>query len=123
MRVNLKKTVALVCALAKLHNFCIDTDGSDVPSSTASDEWRNAMSGAVPLVQSLNPESSCDVTPWQLVDGGNHFDDIGQNGRYNRQRCYDYASQGEGRPLPRDVLHSLVADAGRTRPPIQQRIR
>lgn len=120
MRVSLKKTVALVCALAKLHNFCIDADDGDVPTSTASDEWRNEMTGAVPLVPTLNSESGRDVAPQQLLDGGNHFDDVGQNGRYNRQRQYDYVSRSEGRALPRDRLHSLVADAGLTRPTIQQ---
>jgi hypothetical protein len=119
-RVSLKKTVALVCALAKLHNFCIDADGIDVPSSTALDELQNEMSGAVPLVETPNSESNRDVAPQQLLDGGYHFDDIGQNGRYNRQRQYEYVSQREGSALPRDILHSLVADAGLTRPIIQQ---
>jgi hypothetical protein len=122
MRVSLKKTVALVCALAKLHNFCIDdADGIDVPSSTALDELRNEMSGAVPLVETPNLDSNRDVAPQQLLDGGYHFDDIGQNGRYNRQRQYEYVSQREGSTLPRDILHSLVSDAGLTRPTIQRR--
>ena len=122
MRVSLKKTVALVWALAKIHNFCIDEDDGDVPSLTALDERRNEMTGAVPLVPTPNLESSRDVAPRQLMDGGNHFDDmIGQSCRYNRQqRQYDYASRTEGRALPRDILHSLVTDAGLTRPTIQQ---
>ena len=122
MRVTLNKTVALVCALANLHNFCIDADGGDVPLSTAHDDWRNEMNGAVPLVQLPNSESSRDVVPQQLLDGGNHFDDIGVRGRHNRQRQYNYAGQSEGRALPRDILHSMVADAGLTRPTLRQRI-
>ena len=121
MRVSIKKTVALVCALAKLHNFCIDADDGDVPSSTVRDEWRNEMPGAVPLEPTPNSELNLDVAPQQLLDGGNHFDDIGQNGRYNRQRQYDYVCRSEGRALPRDRLHSLVDDAGLTRPTTQQR--
>jgi hypothetical protein len=32
MNVSVKKTLALVCALEKLHNFCIDTESDmDVP--------------------------------------------------------------------------------------------
>jgi hypothetical protein len=38
MGVSTKKTVALVIALAKLHNDCIDCDDAIV-SSSASDEW------------------------------------------------------------------------------------
>ena len=78
------------------------------------------MPGAVPLEPTPNSELNLDVAPQQLLDGGNHFDDIGQNGRYNRQRQYEYVSQREGSALPRDILHSLVADAGLTRPIIQQ---
>ena len=122
MRVTLNKTVALVCALAKLHNFCIDADSGDVPLSTAHDDWRNEMNGAVPLVQLPNSESSRDVVPQQLLDGGNHFDDIGVRGRHNRHRQYNYAGRSEGRALPRDILHSMVADAGLTRPTLRQRI-
>jgi hypothetical protein len=120
MRVSLKNTVALVCALAKLHNICINADDGDVPSSTVLDEWRNVMTGAVPLEPTPNSESNRDVTPQQLLYGGNHFGDSGQNGRYHRQRQYDDVSRSEGRALPRDRLHSLVADAGLTRPTIQQ---
>ena len=38
MRVSLKKTVALVIALAKLHNFCIDEKEGHAPPSRALDE-------------------------------------------------------------------------------------
>ena len=51
MSVSVKKTVALVCALGKLHNFCIDAEGDmDVPVSTPADEWEIEMDGGVPLV-------------------------------------------------------------------------
>ena len=56
------------------------------------------------------------LTPRQLLDGGNHFDDIGFNGRYNRQRRYNYTSRSTGIPLPRERLHAHVADTGLTRP-------
>ena len=104
MRVSLKKTVALVCALAKLNDFCIDADDGDVPSSTALDEWRIEMTGAVPLESTPNSGLNHDVATQQLLDGVNHFDDILiQNGRYNsRQRQYDNVSRSKGRALPRD---------------------
>jgi hypothetical protein len=54
MNVAVHKTVALVLALSKLHNYCIDADKCpfcDTAFSTAADEWRNEASGAVPLVE------------------------------------------------------------------------
>jgi hypothetical protein len=123
MNVTVRKTVALVCALTKLHNFCVDStnDNNRVPSSTASDQWRSEMSGSVPLVQTADSESNHDVDPQQLMNGGHHFDDIGgQSGRYNRQRQYNYVSRSQGLVLPRDMLHSSVAEAGLTRPSVQQ---
>ena len=118
MNVSVQKTVSLVLALAKLHNYCIDTDMThcDVSYSTAADEWRSEVNGAVPLVETEHSESSRDVTPRHLLDGGHHFDNIGLNGRYNRQRRYNYMSESSGIQFPRDRLHSFVASIGLTRP-------
>jgi hypothetical protein len=132
MKVPVHKTVALVLSLAKLHNYCIDEKEAhcDVAYSSAIDEWRNKLTGAVPLVETTHHQHADDsrttgtVAPLQLLDGGNHFDDIGLNGRYNRQRRYNYLSRRTGIPLPRDRLHSHVADTGLTRPmPIPRRRR
>jgi hypothetical protein len=118
MGVSIKKTVALVIALAKLHNYCIDCDDTAVAPATAADEWRSEVHGAIPLVPIVEDHRNLDVgiTPRQLLDGGNHFDDIGNNGRYNRQRRYNYMAESAGTPLPREFLHSLVASTGVTRP-------
>jgi hypothetical protein len=119
MNVTVQKTVALVLALARLHNYCIDADESncDVPYSTAVDEWRNEVNRAVPLVETPHSESTRGaVTPRQLLDGGHHFDDIGVTGRYNRQRRYNYTSEVAGIQLPRDRLHAFVDSIGLTRP-------
>jgi DDE superfamily endonuclease len=118
MNVSVKKTVALVLALAKLHNYCIDNDVShcDVAFMSAADEWRNEMNGAVPLVETQHSESNHDVAPRQWLDGGHHFDDIGLTERYNRQRRYNYISRTNGITLPRDRMHSFVASVGLTRP-------
>lgn len=94
MNITVSKTVALVLALvARLHNYYIDENEArcDVAYSTATDEWRNEVSGAVPLVQTPqqyndDDASSAGIIPRQLLDGGTHFDDLGVNGRYNRQR-------------------------------------
>ena len=119
MNVTVHKTVALVLALAKLHNYCIDAeDGNSDLTHTASDEWLTEVNGGVPLVATGDPSSSHnDVVPEQLLDGGNHFDDIGGvTGRYNRQRRYNYVSENAGVSLPRDQLHSYIASIGVTRP-------
>jgi hypothetical protein len=81
------KTVALVLVLAKLHNYCIDTDGNSDLISTARDEWQNEVNGAVPLVATRQQDSqsaSCnEVIPEQLMHVGHHFND--QAGFCNRQ--------------------------------------
>jgi hypothetical protein len=41
MNVSVRKTVALVLCLAKLHNYCVDADDTDILLSTASDEWQH----------------------------------------------------------------------------------
>ena len=120
MSVSVKKTVALVCALGKLHIFCIDTESDmEVPTPTPADEWEIEMGGGVPLVPALDAQSSRDVFPDQLLDGENHFDDLEIRGRYNRQRRYNYVSAQTKTPLPRKRLHDLVCDAGLTRTNIQ----
>ena len=121
MNVSVKKTVTLVCALAKLHNFCIDTESNmDVPIPTPADEWEIEMGGGVPLVPAPGAQSSRDdVIPDQLLNGGNHFDDLEYRGRYNQQRRYNYLSSQYNSALPRKRLHGLVCAAGLTRPNIQ----
>ncbi|KAI2501607.1 DDE superfamily endonuclease [Fragilaria crotonensis] len=123
MNVTIQKTVALVMALAKLHNYCIDADdGTSDLTSTANDEWHTEVNGAVPLV--APGDSRHDLIPEQLLDGGNHFDDLGgHTGRYNMQRRYNYISeQTDGVALPRDRLHSYIESIGVTRPtPLRRR--
>jgi hypothetical protein len=77
------------------------------------------MGGGVPLVPAPGAKSSCNVIPDQMLDGGNHLDNLEYRGRFNRQRRYDYLSAQSRTPLPRKRLHDLVCDAGLTRPIIQ----
>ena len=48
MNIRIEKTVALVVALAKLHNYCINANGNDISANTARDEWTSEINGAVP---------------------------------------------------------------------------
>jgi hypothetical protein len=120
LNVSVQKTVALVLALAKLHNYCIDADGNSDLTSTARDEWQNELNGAIPLVATTRDAQSVnndEVIPEQLMHVGHHCDDVGgHTGFRNMQRRNNYMSNTDGVPLPRDRLHSLVATIGLTRP-------
>ena len=118
MKVTVQKTVALVVALAKLHNYCIDAQDSctDV-RITAIDEWTSELNGAVPLVPVQVDDAMNNVVPEQLMGGGHHFDDMGGAvGRHNLQRRYNRTSQMNGVPLPRERLHHHIESIGVTRP-------
>ena len=122
MNVSIKKTIALVVALAKLHNFSIDSEDHRSEGYTACDEWQHEVNGAVPLVPIRTDDSHLDDNtvgvPEQLMDDGNHKNDIGgRRGRYNRQRHYDNSSVRTGRELLREHLHLQIATMGLTRPP------
>ncbi len=101
-------------ALAQLHNFCIvEANDTVVLPATARDAWQNEVNSAVPLVCKTQHPESGGITPTQLLDGGNHFDDVGINGCYNQQQCYEnMAEMAGGAPLPRERLHSFVASKG-----------
>ena len=116
MRVPLKKTIALVIALAKLHNFCIDErEGHALPLS-ARDELRTEMQGGIPLDTSTTRNGSRELTPRQLLDGSHHFDDIDGLSRRRTIRQYQSDALALHQQLPRDLLHNLVAEANLTRP-------
>ena len=118
--------MALVLALAKLHNYCIEVEGGHSGlTSTANDEWNMELHGSVPLVPAtpsdLSRGSSVaerddadDVVPRQLLDGGDYFDDIGETGRRARQRRYNNRSPNVS--LPRERLLLQVESRNLTQP-------
>ena len=61
MNVLMKKTVALVFALSKLHKYCIDNDVShcNVAYISAADEWQNEVNVAVPAIGGSTAFGSC----------------------------------------------------------------
>jgi hypothetical protein len=71
VNVSIEKSIALVIALAKLHNYCIDCDDTVTPS-TASDKWQSEVNGAFPLVATTEAHHDLnrDRPPRQLLDGG-----------------------------------------------------
>lgn len=122
MNVTTQKTVALVMALAKLHNYCIDADNRTYDlTSTANDEWHTEVNGAVPLV--APGDSWQDLISEQLLDDGNHFDDLGGTaGTLVDSTCSvaittSANKQTDGVAIPRDRLHAYsIASIGVTRP-------
>jgi hypothetical protein len=115
MGISLKKTIALVIALAKLHNYCIDEKDEVVPPVSAVDELRIEIRGGIPL-ETTPMSSGGESIPRQLIDGGNHFDDMDQARRRSRVRQYRSQAQAINQQLPRDRLHDLVAEANLCRP-------
>jgi hypothetical protein len=73
--ISIQKTIALVIALAKLHNFCIDKNKLDMLELAAEDNFQivNNKMGFVPLEESTNWDVPIQV---QILDGGNHFDNF-----------------------------------------------
>jgi hypothetical protein len=106
-QVTVKKTVALVLALAKLHNFCID-ERQSVDAATARDTSHIEQVGGVPLVAIEHDENI--FVPRQLLGAGEHFEGIDRNERRRLQRSFTNIQ------LPRERLLALVLDAGLQRP-------
>ncbi len=107
-RLSLSKIVALVTALVKLHNYCIQSRTDSIDDDTLiylkSDEdkiFRNG-NGYVAVNKSKNNYSCPD-----LIGGGEHFHDIPKR----RFWCTNNSPI-----LPRTILHQMVIDLHKTRP-------
>ena len=73
--VTVRRAIALVNALAKLHNFCIDA--KEAVPTVATTDLSNIMinpTGHIPV-----DDESDDRPPRELVGGGHHFEDIPRN--------------------------------------------
>lgn len=112
-QITVKKTIAMVICLAKLHNFCID-ERDKQHQMYAPDEANIELFGAVPL-QTVQ-HSGLQRVPVQLLDGGNHFDDVTPAGRRRRQRVGRNNAQV---PLPREQMLEKVSLLGVRRPSSQ----
>ena len=116
--VSVKKTIALVNALAKLHNFCINEMDGDCAGSTADEplvedvvNMESDENGFVPLVHNSEIED-VDIavdTQDDLVGGGEHFDDVPRECRRNN-------NINEQDMLPRAKLCMHVANRHAVRP-------
>jgi hypothetical protein len=77
MQVSIKKTIALVIAPFKLHNFCI-AENDLVPPFCAVDVLQTEIRGGILLetTHSPNKDGRQVLLPCQLLDDGFHFDDV-----------------------------------------------
>jgi hypothetical protein len=114
--VTLRKTTALVLALAKLHNFCIDNTDTNILPSLPADEMRmmSRASGSIPLEAATtgNDGNTTDIpVPTQLIGGGDHFEDVPREIREGHRRRYNDTR------LPRERLaEDIVRENNYRRP-------
>ena len=114
MGIAIKKTIGLVIALMKLHNFCINEvdrvrgtmEDETTRTSSAADSFHfmNQAEGFVPL-DAVEEE----VIPTQLLGAGNHFDDIPRTSRYHQTGVAI-------NQRPRMELHEKVINSHKVRP-------
>jgi hypothetical protein len=120
--ITIKKVIALVNAMAKLHNFCIDqVDGreeggndQEMDEPTPQDRFHIMEStiGFVELEQNEEGNSNL-VVPRELLESGHHFDEVPRH-----QRMYRRGEEGQlaDKLLPREKLHDKVVDSHKVRP-------
>jgi hypothetical protein len=104
--IGIKKVVALVNALAKLHNFCIGESNvpERVPRIFDRDMFHmmNADAGYVGL--SNDDQQQTTVVPTDLLHSGEHFDDVPDSILRLHRR------QNAGIVLPRERLFQMIVD-------------
>jgi hypothetical protein len=101
LNISLTKTISLVIALAKLHNFCMDNSDDISIDNLPSDTLELQLHGAVPL-QNIGGVTMVPT----LLGGGHHRDDVPP---LPRRRTEDLT-------LPRYRLHETIADNNLSRP-------
>lgn len=126
-RISIQKTVALVVALCKLHNFCIDANDGvvDVVSNNHPRDIVNLRNrsmrvgdGIVDMTILNDEEEQCEVpVPREIMGNGHHLDEFPINYR-DRQLSYDGLNHllRDGHLLPRERLCNHVEQTNRIRP-------
>jgi hypothetical protein len=119
--ISLKKSIALVHALAWMHNFCINQqlENEEVPETTATDMYTlmTNVNGYVPLeVAQMQDGNNNVVLPTQLLGSGDHFDDVPLEAHSRRVVSAGRGPTHQAGALPRSILHDHVAQSNQTRP-------
>lgn len=121
---SIRRIIALVNALAKVHNFCIgevdgggnsrnrNRDSTLLPHLNAdTNNIMNSEDGFVPMVASDNNHGLS--LPRALMDSGHHFSDVPRNARRQSERFNSECN------LPRQRLLRQVIDSHLVRPNIK----
>jgi hypothetical protein len=110
--IRMKKVIATVNALAKLHNFCIDESNNSKEIPPLLDRDNNLMvnrdDGYVETI--IVNEATDTALLTDLMNGVNHFDEVPTGILLAQYSSIDQAS------LPRTLIHNLIADGHWERP-------
>jgi hypothetical protein len=116
--ISVKKTIALVDCLEKLHNFCInEADSVDDTLCKDSNHIECDGAGFVQMVSNREIRDVLDAnieTPDALIGGGEHFDDVPRASRRDRSVNYEAT-------LPRSKLCMHVESTHMVRPHANKR--
>ena len=107
--ITIARSIAMVNALAKLHNFCIDEKEDGVPELAPMDSFHVMANEGVFVPMEVSPNSDVPL-PSSLLDGSDHFDDLPRGERRRRNRG------GDETMLPRSILLQKVIDSHMVRP-------
>jgi hypothetical protein len=114
-RLSIGRIIALVNALAKLHNFCIEeVEGGKLLLQQLDIDTNNIMNnkdGFVPMEASNNNDDI--LLPRVLMDAGHRFRDLPRNVRRQRERIEKEWN------LPRQRLLTQVINSHLARPNIK----
>jgi DDE superfamily endonuclease len=98
--ISVRKTTALVFALCKIHNFCIDQNESIADAGSCQDSFHVAMGGGIEMTDWDEDFGTMERglgRPSEVLDGGDHRDD------YNR-----VVTRLEGRIEARNNVNSEI---------------
>ncbi len=118
--VTIVKTIALVCCLARLHNFCIDRveKSKDHDKDILPLDLEHLVNREVVYVLMVNlMDSNHDVLiPRDIIEGGNHFNDCPRAARGCRQAEVVGIIES-----PQTMLLNHVINSHKTRPHANKR--
>jgi hypothetical protein len=107
-RIGITKTCAMVHAMCRLNNFCIDLR---IPDTEPLSTDMNFAQSRVAMVELDNtPENA--LSPAGLLDGSDSYDDIDRETR----RSIERAARNRVEHLPQQVLLASVVNQGLKRP-------
>ena len=108
-KLTLQKIGSLLICLCHLHKYCINerlkargTYDEDILPATEADEFQIASTGGVPPERSSRDPELNELSPEQLLHGGEHFDDVPRTVRRRLER-----SDGT-EETPRDIMVEIV---------------